>query len=290
MFDILLQLIVNGLMIGGVYAISAMSLAIIYKATQVFNFAAGEIMTVGMFTAFSLMQFGLPLWISAPIAVAVTVVLGLAMERGIMRRLIGQPIFASVMATFGMLFVLRGLQLIIWKGVQARYEFPLPGENIKIGQIVISNDLTWTFVMAALAVVFVAIFFNRTKVGLGMRASAEQQQLAQARGIPVSWILSVTWMLAAAICGVAGVFVSYRLGVNYEVSSVGLAAFPAVLLGGIESIPGALVGGIIVGLAISLTAGLISPAAATIAPFIILLIVLMFRTEGLFGEERIERI
>jgi branched-chain amino acid transport system permease protein len=123
-----------------------------------------------------------------------------------------------------------------------------------------------------------------------MRAAAEHQQLAQARGIPVKNMFSVTWMLATAVCGVSGIFLAYRLGVSMENSTVGIAAFPAVLLGGLESIPGALVGGLVIGLSISLTAGLISPAAAQIAPFVILLLILMIKTEGLFGLQRIDRI
>jgi branched-chain amino acid transport system permease protein len=288
--ELVLQYIVNGLLIGGVYALSALSIVIIYKSTQVFNFAVGEIMAAGMFIAWSAMQLGLPALVAIPLAIILMALVGWLIERTSLRPLIGQPLIASVMATFALLFIMRALMLIIWRGQSSKYTDPLPGANWQIGQITFSNELTWTFVIAIVTVIAVVLIFQRTKVGLGMRAAAEHQQLAQARGIPVKNMFSVTWMLSAAVCGIAGIFLSYRLGVSLQNSTVGIAAFPAVLLGGLESIPGALVGGLIIGLSISLTAGLISPAAAEIAPFVILLLILLIKTEGLFGLQRIERI
>lgn len=288
--ELVLQYIVNGLLIGGVYALSALSIVIIYKSTQVFNFAVGEMMAAGMFIAWSAMQLGLPALIAIPGAIALMAGVGWLIERTSLRPLIGQPLIASIMATFALLFILRSLMLIIWRGQSSAYPDPLPGANWQISQITFSNELTWTFVIAIITVIAVVLIFQRTQVGLGMRAAAEHQQLAQARGIPVKNMFSVTWMLSAAVCGIAGIFLSYRLGVSLENSTVGIAAFPAVLLGGLESIPGALIGGLIIGLSISLTAGLISPAAAQIAPFVILLLILLIKTEGLFGLQRIERI
>jgi len=288
--DLLLQYIVNGLLLGGVYALCAVSIAIIYKSTQIFNFAVGEIMAFGMFVAWSMMNAGIPMVLSILIAILATTALGWLIERGALRPLIGQPLIASIMATFALLYILRGVLLIAWRGLTSRFPMPLPGSNFQLGPIVFSNDLTWIFIITVITIIAVLLFFQRTKMGLGMRASAEHQQLAQARGIPVTLVFSVTWMIAAFVCAIAGIFVSYRLGVSLEISTVGLAAFPAVLLGGIDSIGGALVGGLVIGLAISLTSGLISPAASSIAPFVILLIVLMFKTEGLFGQTRIERI
>lgn len=288
--DLLLQFIVNGLLLGGVYALCSMSLAIIYKATQVFNFAVGQIMVVGMFLAWSLMEMGAPILISIPGAVLITIGVGWVIERVAMRPLIGKPLFTSIMATFALIFILQGLMLLVWRGTAVMYPMPLPGENLQIGPILMAKELVWIFAITMLSVGIVFLFFQRTRTGLAMRAAAEHQQLAQVRGIPVSWVFSVTWMLAAAVCALGGIFVAYRLGVTMEVSAVGLAAFPAVLLGGIESIPGALVGGLIIGLSISLTSGLINPVAATIAPFVILLLILLFKTEGLFGLKTIERI
>lgn len=288
--DIVPQLIVNGLLLGGVYAVCALSLAIVYKATQVFNFTVGEMMVVGMFVAWSSMKIGIPVWGSILIAVIATSILGLVIERVVMRPLIGQPLIAAILATFALIFILQGLTLIVWEGVMSRFPATLPGEHVRIGSIMMSHELLWIFVITMLTAVFVFIFFQRTKTGLGMRATAENQKLAQVRGIPVCWIFRVTWMLAAVICGITGVFVAYRLGVSSEISAVGLAAFPAVLLGGLESIPGALIGGLIIGVAISLTSGLLNPAAASIAPFVILLLVVLCKPEGLFGLERIERI
>lgn len=288
--QLLLQFVVNGLLIGGVYALSAMSLAIIYKSTQVFNFAVGEIMAVGMYTAWSLMMMGIPLWASICLAVVITIGVGWAIERGALRPLIGQPLFASIMATFALVYLLRCIIMLVFKAPVVKFPMALPGANVQIGPIIMSNELIWIFVMAVITVAIVFILFQRTKIGLGMRAAAEHQQLAQARGVPVGWMFSATWMLAAAVSGIAGIFIAYRLGVTLEVSSVGLAAFPAVLLGGIESIPGALIGGLIIGLTVSLTSGLLGAGLSAISPFVLLLLVLLFKTEGLFGLKRIERI
>lgn len=286
----LLQFIINGLLIGGVYALGAVSLAIIFKATGLFNFAVGEIMVVGMFTAWSFMGLGVPIWFSIIAGIIVTIILGFVIERIALRPLIGQPIMSSVLATFGIMFMLKGLILIIWRGSVSRYPIDLPGKNIQVAGLTMSNELVWTFGVVIVVMILVTLFFQFTKAGLGMRATAEDQRLAQVRGIPVGTIFSISWMLSAAVCGVGGIFVAYRLGVTMDVTSVGLAAFPAVLLGGLDSIQGALIGGLIVGLAISLTSGLISPAVASISPFIILLLVLFVKTEGLFGLKRIERI
>lgn len=288
--EFVLQLIVNGILIGGIYALSAMGLAIIYKSTQVFNFAAGQMMAFGMFTAYTFMVIGIPLFLSIILGIFCSILLGWIIERSSLRPLLGQPLIASIMATFAILYVLRGVMLLAWQGGGLRYPVALPGTNPQIGPIIMSNELVWTFAMATLAVILVFIFFQRTDIGLGMRAAAEHQQLAQVRGIPVGLMYSVTWMLAAAVCAVAGIFVAFRLGISPSVADIGLASFPAVLLGGVESVPGALVGGVIIGLAVSLTSGLINPAAASIAPFVLLLIILIIKPEGLWGLKRIERI
>jgi branched-chain amino acid transport system permease protein len=286
----LIQFIVNGLLIGGVYALGALSLAVIYKSSGIFNFAVGEIMVVGMYSAWALMGLGIPVWICIVGGVIISSLLGFVIERGAMRPLIGQPIFSAILATFAVGFTLKGILLMIWRGTVSKYPVDLPGGRWAVGPITMSSELVWTFAVAVVVVVFVVIFFQRTKAGLGMRATAENQRLAQVRGIPVGIIFSMSWILSAAICGVAGIFISYRLGVAMDVSGVGLAALPAVLLGGLESIPGALLGGLIVGLAVSLTSGYLDPATATIAPFVILLLVLLVKTEGIFGLKRIERI
>lgn len=234
----LLQFIVNGLLIGGVYALGAMSLAIIYKSTQVFNFAVGEFMVLGMYITWSLMQTGIPAWACILLGILFTILVGWISERWALRPLLGQPVMASIMATFALMFILRAIILFFWQGLQQAYPVPLPGENIKVGHIVMSLEMVWIFIMAMVTVAIVFFIYQRTKIGLGMRAAAEDQQLAQVRGTPVGFMFSITWMIAAAVCGVAGIFVAYRLGISTDNASIGLAAFPAVLLGGIESIPG----------------------------------------------------
>ena len=179
--DLVIQYIVNGLLIGGVYALAASSVVVIYKATQVFNFAVGEMMAVGMFIAWSVMEMGIPALIAIPAAVLLMALLGWLIERSSLRPLIGQPLIASVMATFALLFILRALMLIIWRGQSSKYPEPLPGVNWQIGTITFSMELTWTFVIAIVTIIAVVLIFQRTRIGLGMRAAAEHQQLAQAQ-------------------------------------------------------------------------------------------------------------
>lgn len=277
-------------MLGGVYALIAIGIVLIYKATRVFNFAVGELMLVGAFVAWTMMQVGLPPLLAIGVAMVASAILGFLIQRLALERLIGQPILASIMATLALVFILRGLSLIVWKGMTRSYPHFLPGSPVKIGMISMSHELLWVFAISIVTFGIVALIFQRTKIGLGMRATAEDHQLAQARGIPVKVAFIVAWALAAMIAAIGGILLGIRLGVSLPLADMGLTAFAAVLLGGCESIPGALIGGLIIGLAQSLAGGLIEPTVGQIAPFIVLLLVLIFRTEGLFGLERIERI
>ena len=166
----------------------------------------------------------------------------------------------------------------------------LPGSTVKISTVMMSHELMWSFFLALFSFVVVVLFFQKTKMGLGMRATSEDHQLAQARGIPVRYVFATTWAIIAILATIGGILLGNRLGISGGLADMGLKAFPAVLLGGLDSIPGAIIGGIIIGLLESVTGGLISPEVGAISPFIILILVLMIKTEGLFGLERIERI
>lgn len=286
-----LQYIVNGLLIGGVYALIALGIVLVYKSTSVFNFAIGQMMMFGAFFFWMFVErFGLPIWAGILLALIGTLIVGLLMERFALRPLIGQPLLSAVLVTLALVYFLNGVAMGIWGAYpQALPDF-LPGAPVSVGGIVFAHDLLWSFFLAMTVFVLLLLFYRRTRLGLAMRATAESHEIAQARGINVRTIFSVSWALCGLIAAVTGMLLAYRLGVSQFLSLVGLKAFPVVLLGGLDSIGGALVGGLIVGLAENLAGGLIAPWMMEITPYIILLLVLVFRPEGLFGLKRIERI
>jgi len=286
----ILQYIANGIMVGGVYALSALGIVLVYKSTSVFNFAIGQMMMLGAFFLWTCVEvFHMPLWLSFIVAVTAGVMLGMLIERLTLRPLIGQPLLSAVLATLALSYFLNGITIGIWGAYQQKLPEFITGA-ITIGGVVFSNDLLWSFIIAMALFVVLSFLYQRTKMGLLMRATAESHQVAQARGIKVRAIFSWSWALCGFVAAVGGMLLALRLGVSQYIALVGLQAFPAVLFGGLESIPGAIVGGLVVGLLQNLTGGLIAPWLMETTPYVILLLVLIFRPEGLFGEKRIERI
>ena len=285
-----LQFIVSGLLVGGVYAFIALGIVLIFKATGVFNFAAGHVMAFGAFLAYLLtVQVGLPVWIGIVGAVLVAAVIGILVERLALRRLIGQPHMSALMATLALAYFLQGLMLAIWQGNVLTLPRFLPTGSVTAG-LVIDAELLWPFIIAVVLFGAFAVFFAKTKVGLGMRATAEDHQLARLKGINVKFVFALTWALAAALSAIAGMMLGHRLGVNIPLAFVGFKVIPVVLLGGLDSIAGAIVGGLIVGVVEYLTAGFLNPWLMNISPFVVLLIVMLIRPEGIFGQKRIERV
>ena len=288
--ELVLQFFVNGLLVGGVYALLALGIVMIFKATGIFNFAVGELMVVGGFLCWTFMMLGISPWLSIALTFLLSCLLGALIQQIGLRPLIGQPVLSAIMATLAIAFILRGLILIGWKGMVRNYPEFFPGSTVTLGPVTISHQLLWVFFLAIVIFGVVVLFFQRTRTGLQMRAIAEDHQLARVRGIPVGFVFIVTWAIAAMIAAAGGILLGDRLGISLPLADMGLKAFPAVLLGGLDSIPGAIVGGLIIGVAEALAGGLIDPAVGQIAPFIVLLLVLIFKTEGLFGLKRIERI
>lgn len=287
------QFLANGVLIGGLYALLAMGIVLIYKATRVFNFALGEMLALGAFLLYMFMSLaGLPLWLALACTVVAAMLAGLAAERLALRPLIGQPILAAIMATLAMSLILKGVVLFVWGSPTVSFpQKVMPAKSLVIGEVFLSNELMWTFVVSIAIFLAMTIFFKTTKTGLFMRATAEGHEVAQAAGINVETIFAVTWAIAALVAAAGGIMLGSRFGVGITTLPVMAAkAFPAVLLGGLESIPGALLGGILIGVVESLAAGYIDPQLSEITPYIVLLIVLLIRPEGLFGLRRIERI
>ncbi|MBM3142868.1 MAG: branched-chain amino acid ABC transporter permease [Chloroflexi bacterium] len=287
------QYLMNGLMVGGVYGLIALSIVLIYKSTRVFNFAVGDIMLLGGFVLWSLLAWlNLPLLPSLLFALAIAFGIGLLIERLALRPLIGQPILAAIMATLALSIFLKGAMILIWGTGQIAYPTKIsPGTSMTLDTVTLSSGLLWAFLLAMAAFVVLVWFFQSTKMGLQMRATAEDHQLAQSTGISVKLVFGLTWAMASLVCALSGISLGDRLGLSVGMTPLlALKAFPAVFLGGLESIPGAIVGGLAIGILENLVGGLINPNLMEITPYIILLVILLFRAEGLFGLKRIERI
>lgn len=287
------QFLANGVMVGGVYSVIALGIVLIYKSTRVFNFAIGEMMVIGGFLMWSALSWlGAPVWVGLILAVAGSFVLGLVVDRLALRPLIGQPLLAAIMATLAVSSILKGLVILGWSAYTVSFPTPVfPDAPLKLAGATISQSLLLSFGLAMLAFAGFVYFFQRTRVGLAMRATAEDHQVARATGIKVTRVFGLTWAIAGILAAVGGIMIGDRMAIGVtETAAVGLKAFPAVLFGGLDSIPGAIVGGIIVGVLENLASGLVDPKIGEITPYVVLLLVLLFKTEGLFGLKRIERV
>ena len=287
----LAQYIVIGLLNGGLYALIALGIVLIYKSTEVFNFLTGAMMVFGAYIAWTLLTLAaLPIWLSILLALVCGAVLGFAIERLLMRPMIGQPILSAIMVLLAFTFVLEGATVGIWTIHQHAFPDIFPGGSGKVGDIAISYDLLYCAIAALAIFGLSSAFYRWSRWGLLMRATAEDHQIAQARGIRVGNIFSLTWAIGGMILTVAGILVAVRLDVGIGLAVVAFSAFPAVMLGGLNSIPGALVGGLVVGVCESLAGAYISSWVMAISPYIVVLLVLVFLPHGLFGLKRIERI
>lgn len=287
------QFLVTGLLSGGVYALIAVSIVLVYKATRIFNFAVGELIALGGLICFTLVvQLELPLPLALLFALGAAVIVGLLVERLVLRPLLNQPILTIIMATLAMASMLHGLMLMVWSSYTQ--SFPnnmLPGKTILVGMVAISHELLWAFAVAMVAFAILGWFFVKTRTGLRMRAVSEDHELSMSTGINIVHIFAVTWVIAVVLGTLSGVLLGNRMGLTPAVTPlIALRAFPAVLFGGLESVPGAIVGGLAIGVIESITGGLIDPNFGQITPYIVLLLVLIVRPEGLFGLKRIERI
>lgn len=304
------QQVATGLLNGGTIALIALGIVLIYKSSEVFNFAHGHLVMIGAYLTWwfaggaekGTELFNLPLWAAILAALAVSVAIGFIIERLALRPMTGQPLLAIILMTLGLAQLMEGLTAIIW-GLQPKSNFPAPfspADVIKVpfpgafnDTIILKMSLVATFVIAALVAVVFILFFQLTKTGLAMRATAEDHEIAQGMGIKVSRIFGLSWAIAGIVATVGGVLLATTTGVSLSLATVALIAFPAILLGGLDSFAGAIVGGLSVGLITALVQASKMPVvrnSAEIAPYVLLLIVLIIRPEGLFGQKRIERV
>jgi len=296
----------TGLALGCVYALIALGFAIIYKASEVINFAQGDLLLVGAYVAsYSMVTWHLAFPLALLLAIAVTVAIGLIFGRLALRRMIGRPVFSIVMITIGLdVLLFTGVSVRMGSSVILTAATPFSSASTRQSQIqlgdVIFNDID--IVIIAVTIVCCAalyLFFNRTRFGLAMRATALDQEAALAVGIGVPTVYALAWGIACAVAAIGGVLLAARSGgglFNVSLGQTALLAFPALILGGLDSIPGAVVGGILIGLTYGYANGYehyfawLGSGFESVAPYLVMLIILLVRPYGLFGSRKVERV
>ena len=280
---------------GGVYGLVAAGVVLIYKSTKVLNFAQGELLMIGAFVTWAfLAKLGLPFWLSIICMAAAMAALAMIVERFCLRPLVGQPMMAMVMVTICLSLVIRGLEMVTL-GPNRRLLPPvIPTGAFIVGDIHISQQHLYCFLIALLAIGVFAYFFQRTRTGLNMRAVAEDNVSAKSSGISVTRVFALSWIIAGITAGVGGILLGSINGISPELADIGMIGLAVALLGGLESIPGAVLGGIIVGVTTALAAGYLDPIVGggliQIMPYVIMMLALLIKPYGLFGLVRIERI
>jgi branched-chain amino acid transport system permease protein len=295
-----LQLVFAGLAQGCIYALVALGFTIIYKASGVINFAQGEFLLVGAFLAsVGTFEWQLNFFVAVAIALVVTVLLGILFERFALRRMIGRPAFSIIMVTIGLDILLRTGVVMTGRSNERSPATPYSiASGINYGGLHFGANQIWTIIVTLVCCGALYIFFRYTRYGLAMRSTALDQEVALAMGIAVQGVYALAWGIAAAVATIAGIFLAINVTTfDSTLGSIALFAFPAIILGGLDSIPGAVVGGIIIGLIQLLTqgyesnfTGILGTGFDTIAPYLIMLLVLLVRPYGLFGTRKVERV
>jgi branched-chain amino acid transport system permease protein len=292
------EVLIGGLLSGVMYSLVALGFVLIYKASGVFNFAQGAMVFFAALTYVGLLELGVPAWAAVPATLVVMIVLGLLTERVVLRPLVNQPQITLFMATIGLSFLIEGLAQMTWGANVRGLELGLQDEPIQwvtdaTGMSVSKFDLVAAAV-AAVLVTLLALFFNRTRIGRALRAVADDHQAALAVGIPLQQIWAIVWGVAGAVALVAGLLWGARNGVQFALTFVALKALPVLILGGFDSIPGAIVGGLIIGASEKLAEVYLGPFVGggieSWFPYVLALVFLLIRPEGLFGEKIIRRI
>jgi len=293
----LLQLVITGVALGMVYALIAIGFVIILKCPQVFNIAQGHFVMIGGYLGFTfLVIFGLPVWASLLAAIVAAIIMGLLIERLTLRPMVGQPVLAIVMMTIALATVLEGLATLIWGGEYKAYHGLLPTVTLHVGELSLPPEMLIGLIVSVAAVAILMLLFRYTKSGLAMRATAEDEQVVQSAGVRVTTVYALSWVIACVVGVIGGILLGGVSGVMIPLAEVGMKAFAVCLLGGLNSIGGAIIAGIILGVLENLACGYLDPllpsggGLAGVFPFLVMIIVLIFKPYGLFGLVRIERI
>jgi branched-chain amino acid transport system permease protein len=294
--QLLIQLLANGLIVGTLYGVVAMSFVLIYKATQVVNFAQGELLLIGAWVCWWLLtKYQLPFYLGMPITLVFMLIFGVALQVIVLRPMIGEPVISVIMVTIGLSTVFQAAMKWIFGTNLQPFPPIFETQTMNVLSLQIQTVYLMSLVVSVAMMGAMAWFFHSSKYGLAMRATAFNQQVAQSLGISVKTVFAMAWAISAVLSAVAGVIVAVVNGVSAGLSGYGIKVFPAVILGGLDSIAGAVLGGIIIGLLENLAHFVDSQYLHwgnlyEIAPFYVLIIILMIKPYGLFGTKDIERI
>jgi branched-chain amino acid transport system permease protein len=292
--DFTLLLVINGILIGLMYALIALGFVLVYKATDAINFAQGEFVMAPAIVAAVVAGAAQSFWLGVAVAVAAMIAFSFLLERAVLRPLLGRPVVAVIMATIGLAAVLRGFVPMIFGAETRALTLPIGDEPVRIGALSLQPAQLAGACVAVLCLIVFTWFFRASRMGVAMRAMADDQQVATAMGINVERYFALAWAMAGIVSALGGVMWGAMLGVDVQLALVGLKVFPVVILGGLDSIGGAVVGGLIVGVVENLASGYLDPyvggGTKDFAPYVLMILVLMVRPYGIFGTRRIERV
>lgn len=290
-----LQMLVTGIVIGSVYALVALGFVLIYKSSDAINFAQGEFLLIGTYVCLTLVSsYNIPFIPALILTLIFSAILGFVVERIVLRPFIGEPVISLIMATIGLSSILLGVVHIIWGNETRVFPDIFSTKPVELGSIIVAPVYLWSLAIVMAMLILFTLFFKYSKMGIAMRATADDQQAAMSMGISVKTIFAFAWAIAAIVSAVGGVLLGNINGVNSSLSLIGLKVLPVAILGGLDSIPGAIIGGIIIGIIESMTGGYLDPLVGgglkEVMPFIILVLILMIKPYGLFGKKEIERV
>jgi branched-chain amino acid transport system permease protein len=287
--------LITGVMVGGIYALVALGWVLIYKCSGVLNLAMGELTLIGAYVSLSFYSMGVPFLLSLLFSLIIGFILGILTERIFLDKLIGEPVLTVIMVTVGLSFFFKGSVELVW-GTDTRVFTPpvFSIEPIRIGLMVIGRVYLWSFMAAIILLLVFVTFFKYTRWGLAMQATADDEMAALSLGVSARFVYATAWAIAFMAAGVGGTLLGNINGLNISVGYLGLLVLPAVVLGGLNSIPGAIVGGIIIGILENFSGAYLDKyfpgGVKEIAPFAFMAIFLLFKPYGLWGWERIERV
>jgi branched-chain amino acid transport system permease protein len=294
--EFFLQLVLNGLVIGSIYALVGLGFVIIYKSSSILNFAQGEFLMLGAYVCLAIFSTSkVPLAIAFVLTLGFSAILGVLMERVLLRPMIGEPVISVIMLTLGLSSILKAVVQAIWGTDTRPYPDIFPTAPVHIGPLPVSQGYLYSLASVVVLLVLFTAFFRLTRAGIAMRATAFSQQVALSMGISVKHMFALAWSIAAVVSAVGGVLLGgVRGGVDGAFALFGLKVIPVVILGGLDSIAGAIVGGFVMGILENLSGGYLDPifggGVKEVAPFIALVAILAVKPYGLFGKVKIERV
>ncbi len=293
--ELFLMSLITGILVGGIYALVALGWVLIYKCSGVLNLAMGELTLIGAYVTLAFYQAGIPFILAVVCTLLVGIVLGFLTERIFLDKLIGEPILTVIMVTVGLSFFFKGIVEFIWSTDTKVFDPPIFHiKPIELGFLRLSPVYLWSFVLAIVLLIIFVCFFKYTRWGLSMQATADDETAALSLGVSARFVYAAAWAIAFMSAGVGGALLGNINGINISIGYLGLLVLPAVVLGGLNSVPGAIVGGIIIGVLQNLSGAYLDQyfpgGVKEIVPFAFMAVFLLFKPYGLWGWERIERV